>query len=62
MIYSPYTDPDLREWLYWASESHKSPMFVRTIAGAAFLADLPHYELLRPVLIKLKEEYPLAAS
>jgi len=32
--------------------------FFRTIAEAAFLADLKHYHLLRPVLVRLKEMHP----
>jgi hypothetical protein len=58
MIYSPYTDPELRDWLRWASESHEVPMFVRTIAEAAFLADLRNYAQLRPVLREVKRQYP----
>jgi hypothetical protein len=30
-------------------------MFVKTVAEAAFLADSPHYALLRPVLLELKQ-------
>jgi hypothetical protein len=58
MIYSANTDPDLSDWLRWASESHKVPMFVQTIADAAFHADLRNYELLRPLLLELKRERP----
>lgn len=57
MIYTPYTDPELRDWLRWASESHEVPMFVQTIADAAFHAHLRNYELLRPVLLELKRQY-----
>jgi hypothetical protein len=42
--------------LRWAETN--GPSFVRTLAEAAFLADLRYYDLLRPVLLKLKEEYP----
>jgi hypothetical protein len=35
-------------------------MFLRTIAEAAFLADLPNHALLRPVLLELKREKPMA--
>lgn len=59
MLYSASTDRDLREWLRWASESHEVPMFVRAVAEAAFLADLPNYALLRPVLLELKRQRPL---
>lgn len=52
--YSASTDPELRIWLRWASDSGEVPSFVRTIAQAAFLADLKNYALLRPVLLKLK--------
>jgi hypothetical protein len=33
-------------------------MFIRTIAEAATIADLPHYNLLRPVLLELKRRRP----
>jgi hypothetical protein len=49
-------DDELRDWVRWAETNGTS--FVRAIAGAAFVADIPHYLLLRPVLLKLKEEYP----
>ena len=58
MNYSATTDPELTDWLRWASESVDVPNFIRTIAEAAFLADLPHYNLLRPVLLELKRERP----
>jgi hypothetical protein len=58
MTYSANTDPELTDWLRWASESHEVPMFVRTVAEAAFLADSPNYALLRPVLLKLKRQRP----
>ena len=49
-------DDELRDWVRWAETNGNS--FVRTLAEAALLADLRHYHLLRPVLLKLKEEYP----
>jgi hypothetical protein len=58
MNYSVYADPDLNDWLRWASESGETPNFIRTIAEAAFLADSPHYALLRPVLLELKRQRP----
>jgi len=58
MIYSANTDPELTDWLHWAFESHEVPMFVQTVAEAAFLADLRNYALLRPVLLKLKRQNP----
>lgn len=57
---SANTDPELRQWLRWASESGKVPMFVRTAAEAALLACIPDYELLRPVLVELKRRHPEA--
>jgi hypothetical protein len=57
-MYSASTDPELRSWLRWASESARTPMFVRTVAKAAFLACTPDYVLLRPVLLELKRRYP----
>ena len=58
MTYSANTDPDLGDWLRWASEMQEAPIFVRTIAEAAFLADLPNYVLLRPVLLELMRLMP----
>ena len=55
---SPYTDPELRQWLRGASENGNTPSFVRTVAAAALIACLPDYELLRPVLLELKRRYP----
>jgi hypothetical protein len=37
-------------------------MFVQTVTEAALIADLPHYELLRPVLLELKRENPAPAA
>jgi hypothetical protein len=56
MRYSAATDPELSDWIRWASESGEVPRFDRTVAGAALIADLPHYALLRPVLLKLKRD------
>lgn len=58
MQYSANTDPELADWLHWASESGEVPSFVRAIAEAAFLADLANYALLRPVLLELKRRRP----
>jgi hypothetical protein len=52
--YSAATDPELTDWLRWASESRGASMFIRTIAEAATIADLPQYALLRTVLLELK--------
>jgi len=62
MNVSANTDPDLGDWLRWASASGEAPIFVRTIAEAAFLADLPNYVLLRPVLLELKRQVPLVVQ
>jgi hypothetical protein len=58
MNYSSATDPELADWLRWAPQSVKAPNFIRAIAEAAFLADLPNYTLLRPVLLELKRQRP----
>ena len=58
VLYSAYTDPDLRDWLRWASESGEVPSFIRTVAEAALCADLLHHALLRPVLLELMRESP----
>ena len=55
---SAHTDPELRDWLRWASERGNTPTFVRTVAEAAFIACIPDYLLLRPVLVELKRRYP----
>jgi hypothetical protein len=53
-MYSAATDDELRDWLVWAASDNASS-FLRAIAEAALVADLKHYILLRPVLLKLKE-------
>jgi hypothetical protein len=58
MTYSADTDPELADWLRWASESGEVPGFIHTIAEAAFIADLPQYALLRPVLLELMRQRP----
>jgi hypothetical protein len=55
---SAFTDPELRDWLRWASESGNTPVFMRTVAEAAVIACTPDYELLWPVLVELKRRYP----
>jgi len=56
---SASADPELRDWLRWASDRGEVPRFIRAIAEAAFLADLPNYALLRPVLLRLKRQRPI---
>jgi len=60
MMDSANIDLELRQWLCWAFESGKVPMFARTVAEAALIACLPDYALLRPVLLELKRRYPEA--
>jgi hypothetical protein len=55
---SPHNDPELHNWLHWASERGNTPTFVRTVAEAARMACMPDYALLRPVLVELKWRYP----
>jgi hypothetical protein len=55
---SAHADPELSQWLVWASERGSTPMFVRTVAEAARMACVPDYVLLRPVLVELKRRYP----
>jgi hypothetical protein len=62
MFSFPYTDPELADWIRWACESGEVPMFIRAIAVAASIADLPHYALLRPVLLELMRERPPTAA
>ena len=58
MMDSAHTDPELSQWLRWASERGITPMFVRTVAEAARMASSPDCVLLRPVLLELKRRYP----
>jgi hypothetical protein len=62
MNYSANTDPELSDWLRWASESGEASCFVRAIAEAALLADLAEYALLRPVLLELRRQRPCTAQ
>jgi hypothetical protein len=61
MMDSANTDPELRQWLRWASEWGTTPMFVSKVADAASAACIPDYELLRPVLLELKRQHPQPA-
>jgi hypothetical protein len=54
--HSATTDNELHDWLIWAREHGTS--FLHAVAEAAFLSDLKHYRLLRPVLLNLKKMYP----
>jgi hypothetical protein len=58
VIDSAHTDPELSQWLRWASEGGNTPMFVRTVTEAARMACMPDYVLLRPVLVELRRRYP----
>jgi len=57
---SAYTDPELHDWLIWAEENGSN--FLRVIAEAAFVSDLKHYALLRPILLKLKADESRSAT
>ena len=61
MHYTPYNDPELADWLHWAEDTLDLPIFIRTIAEAAFFADLRNYPLLRPVLLEVKRQCPRPA-
>ena len=54
--HSAIADNELHDWLIWAREHGTT--FLHAIAEAAFLSDLKHYRLLRPVLLNLKKMYP----
>jgi hypothetical protein len=58
MTQAATSDPCLRDWLNWVVESDEAPMFVKTVAEAASIADLSNYALLRPVLLQLKRQHP----
>ena len=53
---SVHDDVELLGWLRWAEDYGTS--FLKKLAEAAMSADIPHYLLLRPVLIAMKKEYP----
>ena len=57
-VYSAANDPELADWIRWACESGEASCFIHAIAEAVVIADLPHYTMLRPVLLELKREYP----
>ena len=56
---SAATDVVSHDWLRWAEENGSG--FLKTTAEAALIADLKHYNLLRPVLLELKREWPKPA-
>jgi len=51
-------DPELRDWLHWASEGGNVPSFVHRVLEAAIYACASDYALLRSVLLELKRRYP----
>jgi hypothetical protein len=59
LMIAPVVDDELHNWLPWAFESGSS--FLKATAEAALIADLKHYNLLRPVLLGLKREWPQPA-
>ena len=56
----PSTDSELYDWLRFADEHGTN--FLQRIAEAALVADLKNYNLLRPVLLKLKEDESRSAT
>lgn len=60
MLYSAETDPELREWLRFQSESKSN--FGRALVEAAKMAELGEYALLRPALVALRARYPEPTS
>lgn len=56
---SAHNDLELHDWLRWAFDYGSG--FLKTTAEAALIADLKHYNLLRPVLLELKKEWPKPA-
>jgi hypothetical protein len=52
----PSRDEELHNWLRWAEKDGSS--FLKATAEAALIADLKHYNLLWPVLLELKKEWP----
>ncbi len=57
---SALSDVELRDWLRWAANSGAAPIFLQTLAEAAFVACAPDYVLLRPALLELRRRYPLS--
>jgi len=55
---SARTDPELSQWLRWASVQGHTPMFVSKVAEAARMACIPDYVLLRPASVELKRRHP----
>jgi hypothetical protein len=51
-------DPELSQYLHWASKGGNVPSFVRKVLEAAFFACASDYALLRPVLLELKRQHP----
>lgn len=56
MFFSASTDPDSVTSFGGRLMTARCPLFIRAIAKAAAIADLPGYALLRPVLLELKRE------
>lgn len=59
-VYSAAEDDELHDWLVRAFESGSG--FLSMVAEAAMVADVKYYALLRPALLKLKEEKSRSAA
>ncbi len=57
---SPHTDPELRDWLRWASESGRVPTVVQTIAEAALVAFRADAACAKPEIYDALEEHGVA--
>jgi hypothetical protein len=55
----PANDPELRDWIFNASDKNRhAGSFVRAIADAAVRADPANYQIIRGALLALKAKYP----
>lgn len=57
MLIAPNDDPLLLEWLCNARD--RAGHFLSYLAKAALLADWENYPILRPVLVQMREKYPV---
>lgn len=57
-------DPDLAEWLFGVMLHRpvRAGRFLTSIAASAKHADWSNYQLMRPLLLELREKYPKFAA
>ena len=62
MLYSANNDPELADWLRWASESGEVPSFIQHSRRGRVLRGMDNYPLLRLVAFGMRRDDSLSGS